>query len=179
MCSHVLQPWDRRNSMTAPVRNITLWRNPVGVFYSTSRLGQHSLGESYLSAEMQSMYSIAPVDWANTRWESLIPRQRCSRCILEPLSTGPTLVGRVLSLGRDAVDVFYSPCRLGQHSLGESYPSAEMQSVYFRAPVDWANTRWESLIATQRRSRYIQWMQTTGLAKSCLYMEDLLVKVCR
>ena len=26
MCSRVLQPWDRRNSMTAPVRNITfLW----------------------------------------------------------------------------------------------------------------------------------------------------------
>ena len=24
MCSNVLQPWDRRNSMTAPVRNITL-----------------------------------------------------------------------------------------------------------------------------------------------------------
>ena len=24
MCSRVLQPWDRRNSMTAPVRNITL-----------------------------------------------------------------------------------------------------------------------------------------------------------
>ena len=23
MCSHVLQPWDRRNSMMAPVRNIT------------------------------------------------------------------------------------------------------------------------------------------------------------
>ena len=23
MCSHVLQPWDRRNSMTAPVRDIT------------------------------------------------------------------------------------------------------------------------------------------------------------
>ena len=27
MCSNVLQPWDRRNSMTAPVRNITV--NPV------------------------------------------------------------------------------------------------------------------------------------------------------
>ena len=26
MCSHVLQPWDRRNSMTTPVRNITIWR---------------------------------------------------------------------------------------------------------------------------------------------------------
>ena len=30
MCSHVLQPWDRHNSMTAPVRNITFviisWR---------------------------------------------------------------------------------------------------------------------------------------------------------
>ena len=24
MCSNVLQPWDRRNSMTAPVRNITI-----------------------------------------------------------------------------------------------------------------------------------------------------------
>ena len=25
-----------------------------------------------------------------------------------------------------------------EHSLGKSYPSAEVQSVYFAAPVDWA-----------------------------------------
>ena len=37
ICSHVIPPWDRHNSMTAPVRNITRW------------------GVSYLSAEMQSV----------------------------------------------------------------------------------------------------------------------------
>ena len=44
-----------------------------------------------------------------------------------------TFVGRVLFLGRDAVDVFCCPSRLGNrlgHSLWESYSFAEMQSVY-------------------------------------------------
>ena len=32
MCSHVLQPWDRCNSMTAPVRNITVFWKEVSLF---------------------------------------------------------------------------------------------------------------------------------------------------
>ena len=40
-----------------------------------------SLEESYHSAEMQSVYSTAPTDWAS-HWGSLTPLQRCSGCIL-------------------------------------------------------------------------------------------------
>ena len=78
-----------------------------------------------------------------------------------------TLVGRVLPHCRDAVSVFSSPSRLGHwdtrwdsdtplqrcsrrillpkpirplgHSLGQSYSSAEMQSVYSAAPASWWN----------------------------------------
>ena len=49
MCSRVLQPWDRRNSMTAPVRNITA----IWLFNIISR-----------NAEIQSVCSTAPVNWA-------------------------------------------------------------------------------------------------------------------
>ena len=150
---------------------LPLCRDAVGVFCSLSRLGQHdtcwgsltplqrcsrcilqsqpigptrhSLGESYPSAEMQSVYSAVSADWANTtlvggvlplcrdavgvfcslsrlgqhdtHWGSLTPLQRCSRCILQSQPIGPT-----------------------GHSLGESYPSAEMQSVYSTAPADLA-----------------------------------------
>ena len=138
-----------------------LWRDAVGVFYSSSRLvytrcrsltplkrcsqcilqlqpiGPHSLRESYTSEEMQSMYSTAPADWS-------------------------TLVAGVLHLCRDAVNVFYSSSRLvhtrcgsltplqrcsqcilqlqpiGPHSLRESYTYEEMQSVYSTAPADWS-----------------------------------------
>ena len=116
---------------------LLLRRDAVGVFYSPSRLG-FSFGESYISAEMQSVYSTALADWT-TRWGSLTPLQRCSRCILPPQPTG-LLVGGVLLLCRDAVGVFYSLSRLG-YSLGESYSSAEMQSVYSTALVDWAIVR--------------------------------------
>ena len=67
------------------------------------------LGESYPSAEMQSVYSAIQVDWAITRWVSLTPLQRCNRCILRPKSTRPSLVGWVLTLCRDAVGVFCWP----------------------------------------------------------------------
>ena len=72
-----------------------------------------------------------------------------------------TLVGGVLPLCKDAVSVFYNPSQLGhrmgggltplqfmysmtpanwaiRHLLGESYPSAVMQSVYSTAPANWA-----------------------------------------
>ena len=52
----------------------------------------------------------------------------------------------VLSFSRDIVDVFYGPRRLGHpgHSLGESYASAETQSVYSTASADWASKESES-----------------------------------
>ena len=53
-----------------------------------TRLG----GESYLSAEMQSVYSTAQANWVTGHllgWGGgLIPLQRCTRCILQPLPTG-------------------------------------------------------------------------------------------
>ena len=44
-----------------------------------------------------------------------------------------------------------------EHSLGESYPSAQMQSVYFTAPNRLGNrfTRSGSLISLQRCSQFI------------------------
>ena len=104
---------------------------------------RHSLGETYPSAEMQSVYYTAPADWAtetliggdlplsrgavgvlyspsrlgywDTHWGRLTPQQRCSWCIIQPQPTG-----------------------LLRHSLGETYPSAEVQLVYYTAPADWA-----------------------------------------
>ena len=103
-----------------------------------------SLGEFYPSAEMQSVCSTSPADWAtrtlvgrvlplcrdavcvfyipswlgyqDARWESFTPLQRCSLCVLHP-----------------------QPIRPPGHSLGEFYPSAEMQSAYSTTPSDWAN----------------------------------------
>ena len=137
-------------------RVLPFCRDAVGVFCSPSRLSSRwagltllqrcsrcilqpqptelSLGGSYPSAEMQSVYSAAPADWAlvgrvlpfcrdavgvfrspsrlSSRWAGLTLLQRCSRCILQPQPT--------------------------ELSLGGSYPSAEMQSVYSAAPADWA-----------------------------------------
>ena len=92
---------------------LPLCRDAVGVFYSPSQLG-HSLEESNPSAEMQSMYSIAPTDWA-IHWKSFTPLQRCSRCILQPQPTGPFISG-VLPLYRYAGSVFYRPSHLDYFS---------------------------------------------------------------
>ena len=144
----------------------------------------HLLREFYSSAEMQLVYSTTLSDWAlkETRQESLIPLLRCSRCILQPLSTMPsrTLAGRVLSLCKDAVGVFYNPSRLGHrgHSLGESYPSAEMQSVYSTALVDYAikDTRWESPFPLQRCSRCILQPQSPGPSRTLV---GRVLSLCR
>ena len=147
-CSRcILQP-----QLTRPLiaGDLPLCRDAVGVSYSPSWL-DHSLSESYPSAEMQSVYSTAATDWT-THWGSLTPVQRCSRCILQSQPTGPLVEG-VLPLRRDAVGVFYSPSWL-DHSLQETYPCAEMQSVYPTVPADWT-TRWGSLTPLQRCSRCI------------------------
>ena len=102
----------------------------------------HSLENSYPSAEIQYVYSIAPADWVfrtligeflslcrdtvcvsysssrlglqDTHWRILIPLQRYSICILQLQPTGSS-----------------------GHSLENSYPSAEIQYVYSTAPADW------------------------------------------
>ena len=139
---------------------LPLCRDTVGVFYSPRWL-DNSLGKSYSSAEMQSVYSTAPGYWA-TLWGSLPPLLRCSRCILQPHVIGQ-LFREVLSLCWDAVGVFDSPRLLG-NSLGKSSPSAEMQSVYSTAPGDWA-TLWGSLIPLLRCSRCILQLKLIGLTK--------------
>ena len=57
----------------------------------------------------------------DTHWVSYTPRQRCSRCILQPKPTGPsrTILGVNLPSCRYAVGIFYSPSRLSH--LGHSY----------------------------------------------------------
>ena len=92
-------------------RSLPLCRNIVGVFYGPSRLSIR--WQSYSSAEMHSVCSTAPADWAlvgwvlpfcrdavgifyspnqlGPRWLSLTPLQRCSRCILQPQPTEPAL----------------------------------------------------------------------------------------
>ena len=69
-----------------------------------------------------------------------------------------TLVGGVLPLCRKAVGVFNSSSPLrkdclvsySRHSLGEFYPSAEMQSVCSAAPVDWATTKMGILVQVNK-----------------------------
>ena len=153
-CRCILQP-----QPTGPLVEgvLSVCRDIVGVFCSLSRLG-HSLRASNPSAEMSSVYSAASADWA-TRWGRLTRLQRYRRCILQPQPTRP-LVEEVLPVCRDVVGVFYSPSRLG-HSLRESYPSAEISSVYHTASADWA-TRWGSLTPLQRCSRCILQPQPTG-----------------
>ena len=104
----------------------------------------HSFRESYLSAEVQLVYSSGSAEWATQThvWGGLTPLQICSRCILQPKPTGPP--GYSLRWGlppcRPAVDVFYSLSRLDYQDTrwGGVYSSAEMQSVYSTAPADWA-----------------------------------------
>ena len=140
---------------------------------------------------MQSVHSTAPADWV--------------------------LVGRVLPLCRDAIGIFYSSRRLGPRweslaplqrynrcilllqligpSLGESCPSAGMQSVYSTAPADLVlvgrvlplcsdaivvfycssrlGSRWESLAPLQRCNGCILQLQPIGpsLGEFCLSVE--------
>ena len=79
----------------------------------------------------------------DTRWGEVLPLlHRCSRCNLQPQLIGPqdTPWRDVLPLCREAVGVFYSSSRMGHPKLivGTSYSSAEMQSLYSTAPVNWA-----------------------------------------
>ena len=104
---------------------------------------------------------LSPNQLGHTRYGSLIPLQRCSRCIRKSQPTG-------------------------SHSLWDSYPSAEMQSVYSLVPTNWVtlamgllslcsdavglflspnqlgHTRYGSLIPLQRCSRSIRKSQPTG-----------------
>ena len=73
------------------------------------------VGGSYSSAEVQSVYFTAPVDWP----------------------TGHTLEKSYPSGEMQSVYCTAPTDWATGHSLGESYPSGEMQSVYPTAPADW------------------------------------------
>ena len=85
---------------------LPLCRDAVGVFYCSGRLGlrlfsvisRTLIGGFIHSAEMQTVYSTAPTDWANLRLFSVV-------------YPGHSL--GVLPLCRDAVGVFYFSGRLG------------------------------------------------------------------
>ena len=67
---------------------LPICRYAVGVFYSPRRLGRLFGVGSYPSADVQSVYSTAPVDLASSLEWGLIFLLRCSRCILQPQLTG-------------------------------------------------------------------------------------------
>ena len=142
---------------------LPLCRNVVGVFCSPSRLGHRThFGGVLPSAVMQSVYFEALVDWATGHLsEESYPSaamQSVYSAALTDWATGHTLGGGVLSLCRNAVGVFWSPSRLGHRTLilGESYPSAEMQSVYSTVPAEWATgySLGESYPSTEMQSVY-------------------------
>ena len=91
---------------------------------------------SYLSAEMQSVYSVAWDDWATRHLleGDLTSLQRCSQCILKLQLTGQQ-------------DTYW---RCGVEWVG--YLSAEMQSVYSAALADWATYVRNALVDLKIRS---------------------------
>ena len=109
--------------------------------FLVSYLG-HSLGESYFSAETQSVYSTAPNDWAT--WRSL-GKSYPSTEMQSVYSTAPNdwATWRPLEKSYTPTDMqsVYSTAPAvwaTWHSLGESYSSAEMHSLYSVASADWA-----------------------------------------
>ena len=123
----------------------------------------HSLGESYLFAETQSVYSTALANWSpiiecpiqDTHSRSLTPQQRCSRCILLPQPTGFRLLSVIYQDTHSRSLTPQQRCNrcillsqptglrllsvISGHSFEESYPSAEGQSVYSTVPADLAS----------------------------------------
>ena len=104
----------------------------------------------------------------DTRWRSLTPQQRSSRCILQLHPTEPSghsLVG-VLPLRRDTVSIFNNPIRLGNQDTYWllSCLSAEIQSVYSTTKSDWAIRALIGccLASLPRYSQYIKQPHPTG-----------------
>ena len=103
----------------------------------------------------------------DTRWLGAYPFRRDAVDVFySPTRLGHrTLVGSVLFLSRKAVSVFYRPSWLGHKTLvvGRSYPFAEMQSVYSTGqPTGLQNTGWRDLTPLQKSIRCILQTQPTG-----------------
>ena len=81
--------------------------------------------------------------YQDTRWGSLTPLQKYNRCILQPQLTGSkdTHWGSLTPLQRCSRWV-YSVAIVDwatRHSLGEYYPSGEIQFVYSTVSGNWAS----------------------------------------
>ena len=128
-----------------------------------------SLGGSYLSAEMQSVYSAAPAGWATGH---LLGRVFPSAEMQSVYSAAPAdwatghLLGRVLPLCRDAVGVFCSPGRLGHRTLvGEGFSLLQRCSrcILQPQPIGPLDTCWGgSYPSAEMQSVYLQ-PQSTGV----------------
>ena len=125
---------------------LPLGRDAVGVFYSPSWLG-HSLTECYPLAEMQSVYSAAPANWAKDLIKCYGSRpsgpvsDSNEKVLCIPQSSSITgtwswdclvsypghLLEGVLPLCRDAIGILYSPSRLG-YLLGNFTPLQRCRS---------------------------------------------------
>ena len=160
MYSTFLQPTGPQNTRWW---NLTLLQRCCRcILHSFSRLVHRTLVGGILPFRRDAV-GVFYIDLSpqNTRWGNLTLLQRCCRCILHSLSrlTHRTLVGEILPFCRDAVGVFYIPSAdwSTEHSLGESYPFAEMLSVYsiFLQSTDPQNPRWGNLTLLQRCSRCI------------------------
>ena len=105
-------------------------------------LPRHSLGRSYSSAEVQLVYSTAPVDWAigHSLEKSYPSAEVQSVCSTD---SADWAIGNSLGESHPSAEV-QSVCSIALadwvtgHLLGESYLSAEVQSVYPTTPADWA-----------------------------------------
>ena len=93
----------------------------------------------------------------------VLPLCRDAVCVFFSPSR-PTFVGGVLPLRKDAVIVFYSRSRLGnpgESSLGESYPSVEMQFVSLCLQPQPTGSCWRSFTSQERCSYCILQPQPT------------------
>ena len=123
------------------VRVSAFYRDTVGVFYNPADCS--TLGESYPSAEMQSLYSATPADWA-TLGESYPVCRDAVDIFWSPVRLGS--VGKVLPLYRHAVGIFCNPKTTGQRWESLT-PSTEIQSVYSEAHVQAHVLDWEIVVS--------------------------------
>ena len=155
---------------------LTICRDAVGVLYCPADSDTMKFLGGVLTLCRDTVgvfYCLSCLGYHEIHWRRLIPLQRHSRCILVPTLT-----------------------RIPWNSLGESYPSAETQSVNYTAPAYWDTMKfiegvltlcrdavgdlycpsilgyhgihWRSLNPLQRRSWWIILPKLTGITWNSL-----------
>ena len=89
-CSRCFYCPPPRTQPTGPIR---WWSLIIMQRCNQCILAKHLLGKSYPSAEIQWLYSKAPLLTGSMRWGSLTPLQRFRWCILHTRLTGPNRWG--------------------------------------------------------------------------------------